>query len=298
MKVIALDQGSQAWLAWRSDGIGGSDAPVILGTSPWKKPFDLYEEKLGKPRPSVHPRQAAAMQRGHDLEPVARAKVEALLGLDLVPLCGEHDEYPWMRLSSDGASIDGSVLTEIKCPGAKDYGVAKAGKIPPKYEGQLQHSLAVSGADLLVYASFRPEENPEPILIEVKPDHAYLDRLFRMEEAFWKAVQDRDWSLFDSVATGSLPDGFAEIAAEYREVAQLLSEVSDREKALKKVLLSTLVGEGSLAAYGVEVTRSKARGSIDYAKAVKELGIEADSLECFRKPDSKRESVRVLEKQS
>ncbi|WP_308388660.1 IS66 family insertion sequence element accessory protein TnpB [Acidithiobacillus sp. AMEEHan] len=123
------------------------------------------------------------------------------------------------------------------CPGAKDYGVAKSRKIPPKYEGQLQHSLAVSRSDLLVYASYRPEVDPKPILIEVKPAPVYQDRLFRMEEAFWKAVQERDWSLFDSVATGSLPEGFAEIAAEYREVAQLLSEVSDRENLEKGTLV-------------------------------------------------------------
>ncbi len=31
----------------RKQGIGGSDAPVVAGLSPWKSPLTLYYEKSG-----------------------------------------------------------------------------------------------------------------------------------------------------------------------------------------------------------------------------------------------------------
>ena len=37
-----------AWLRMRSGGIGGSDAAVIAGLSPWKSPYELYLEKTGE----------------------------------------------------------------------------------------------------------------------------------------------------------------------------------------------------------------------------------------------------------
>lgn len=295
MKIVNLEQGSAEWLAWRRGGIGASEAPIILGDSPWKNPFQLYEEKLGKPRPAVHPRQAAAMQRGHDLEPKARALVEKALGVDLCPLCGEHDEHPWMRLSSDGASIDGAILTEIKAPGAKDHAVAQSGKVPPKYVGQLQHSLAVSGADVLFYASYRPEEDPEPILIEVRPDPEMQERLFRLEKAFWKAVQDQDWSVFEALVSDSVPDGFADLAFEWDDVSRQIAELTEREKRLRTALLSILPeGPGKFQACGIEVSRAVARGSIDYKKALAEFGIAEAQLEPFRKADSTRETIRRI----
>ena len=41
----------QAWLQARTFGLGGSDAPVILGKSPYKSPLALYAEKLGLTEP-------------------------------------------------------------------------------------------------------------------------------------------------------------------------------------------------------------------------------------------------------
>jgi len=35
MKVVDLEQGTPQWLAWRRAGIGASEAPVIMGLSPW-----------------------------------------------------------------------------------------------------------------------------------------------------------------------------------------------------------------------------------------------------------------------
>ena len=45
-----MEQKSEEWLDWRKKGIGSSDAPIIMGVSPWKTPFELWEEKTGTQR--------------------------------------------------------------------------------------------------------------------------------------------------------------------------------------------------------------------------------------------------------
>lgn len=37
-----------AWLKIRTSGIGGSDAGTIMGSNPWKSPYQLWLEKTGQ----------------------------------------------------------------------------------------------------------------------------------------------------------------------------------------------------------------------------------------------------------
>src|SRR5688500_4639250 len=59
------------WLEERKNGIGGSEAPIVLGVSKFATPLDLFTEKLGL-RPE--PIQTERMKWGLRLE---RAIVEA-----------------------------------------------------------------------------------------------------------------------------------------------------------------------------------------------------------------------------
>ena len=42
---VSIQQGTKEWLEWRSQGIGASDAPAIMGENPWKRPETLLQEK-------------------------------------------------------------------------------------------------------------------------------------------------------------------------------------------------------------------------------------------------------------
>ena len=35
------------WLQARRRGIGGSDAPALMGASPWATPLSVYADKMG-----------------------------------------------------------------------------------------------------------------------------------------------------------------------------------------------------------------------------------------------------------
>jgi predicted phage-related endonuclease len=41
-----MQQQTPEWLEFRKNKIGASDAPIIMETSPWKTPYQLWLEKL------------------------------------------------------------------------------------------------------------------------------------------------------------------------------------------------------------------------------------------------------------
>ena len=65
----SLEQGSAEWLTLRKSKICASEAAIILGISPWKTPFQLWEEKTGRKESGF---SSIAMQYGTDMEPKIR----------------------------------------------------------------------------------------------------------------------------------------------------------------------------------------------------------------------------------
>ena len=114
MTVVDLNQRSEEWLKWRAMGITATDIPVILGLSPYKTPWQLWAEKIGRINPpdlSGNPN----IQRGVKLEDEARQIAEARYGEILLPVCGECARWDVLRASFDG--IDSNNMPyEFKAP--------------------------------------------------------------------------------------------------------------------------------------------------------------------------------------
>lgn len=100
----------------------------------------------------------AAMQRGTELEPEARAAYEAHIG-DLVL------EVAWVQhpgLNFVGVSPDGLVgedgLLEVKCPSAmaKHLGALRSGQHAVEYKWQLQGQMFVTGRQWVDAVSYDP----------------------------------------------------------------------------------------------------------------------------------------------
>ncbi|MBN6744330.1 YqaJ viral recombinase family protein [Acidithiobacillus ferrooxidans] len=296
MKLIDdMDQNTDAWLEWRQSGLGGSDAPIIMGVSPFKKPRTLWAEKLGAEREPINEFQEAIMQRGHDLEPYARDAVNDMLGEFFVPMCGEHDQHPWMLTSFDGVSENGETILEIKCPGELGYqSVVESDQVPEHYWPQVQHQLAVSGAARCIFAVYRPEISPEPHLIEVFPDLAYIEGLIRIERGFWEAVANRDFRRYEDAIDEEMPDGFAALAAKFRSLDAQMAALSAEQATVKAALLEYLPDLGRIQGCGVEVSKSSSKGQVDWKLFLQDLGIDTREGELYRKEGSIRESVKVI----
>ena len=190
MIILDLKQGSNEWKVWRELGLGASDAPVIMGVSPWTSPFQLWLEKtgLGK-RPKANQWQQEAMDRGNKLEPEVRRRFEVMMGLEFPPLVGYLEGHPEIRASFDGYNKDLKCLIEIKCPGKIDHSKAVKGKVPDKYYPQLQHQFLVSGATHGYYISFDGVDSL--VVVNVFPDLYYMTNLKSQLVNFWKGVQSK-----------------------------------------------------------------------------------------------------------
>lgn len=183
------------WLIWRSKGIGSSDAPIVMGVSPYMTPYQLWEIKC-RLRPS--PPGNWATDRGNEMEPRARARYELKYGVDMPPKLIEHADFPWMRASLDGRNAELRRVLEIKCPGKAEHEAAKSGIVPPKYWPQVQHQLMVSGDHDVHFASYYEtlDDNGEVIatdlaVVEVLPDAEYQLGMFKTLLEFWQLVQTR-----------------------------------------------------------------------------------------------------------
>jgi len=182
MKILNLIQGSEAWLIWRREHVTATDASVILRKNPYKDPFDLWQEKLEMvPKGDV----TAAMQRGTDLEPVARALAIKVTGIEFYPAVVECDDRPWQVASLDGLSPCLKYILEIKCPNEATHVFALQEGIHNYYMAQMQHQLAVTGAECCYYMSYRPENAKPYAIIIVEPDEEYIADLIEEEHKFF-----------------------------------------------------------------------------------------------------------------
>jgi len=182
-RIVDLEQGTEAWLNWRDQGLGASDAPTVMGENPWKSRAKLLEKKRRRVRPPVN----AAMARGTALEPKARSRYEILTGIVVRPVCLESTSFQWLRASVDGLSEDGLSVVEIKCGESVYNKSASSGRVPGYYVGQLQHILAVTGLEAIDFWCYLPRR-PE-VHLSVQRDQRYIDRLLRAEEKFWIDLQ-------------------------------------------------------------------------------------------------------------
>lgn len=144
MKKIDLKQDTDEWFNFRKNKLGASDAPIIMGISPWKTPYQLWQEKLGF---RSIPVMNEAMQRGKDLEPLALQSINLELGSEMIPLVFQHESLDFMTASLDGYDEKNKIACEIKCPRGSDHELALQGKIPEKYIPQLQHQMEVCELD-------------------------------------------------------------------------------------------------------------------------------------------------------
>jgi putative phage-type endonuclease len=227
-----MDQRTNEWLDWRKNGIGSSDAPIIMGVSPWKTPFELWEEKTNRVKPEETSNWA--QERGNELEPIARAKFELECDMEMGPALCQHEDHPWCRASMDGWNPLHKIGLEIKFLGANDFKLAKdQGVVPEKYFPQIQHQFLVTGAkEIIFYGYFvdKGAENHKGISVSVscKPDIEYISKLAKAEYEFYRCmVEDcpppyieKDFKLLRVAGAKALADEY--VATPSEEIKQKL----------------------------------------------------------------------------
>jgi putative phage-type endonuclease len=286
-RIERLRQNTPEWHRWRRQGLGASDAPVIMGEAAFKTLRMLWSIKTGRMQEDA---SGPAARRGRELEQRARRFYEQEVGIQMEPLCLVHDELEWMRASLDGLSFDGSTVLEIKCPmNVRDHSAAQQGNVPPQYYAQLQHELEVSRAEELHYWSF---DGSAGSLVRVRPDRDYVKRLLDAEAAFWRLVRENVWPepAGDELDLSADPK-WRQIARCYRE-AKLRLEIVAAEESKLRAMLENLATARRTLGCGVELLRTSRKGAVDYAAVPELRGV---NLEPYRKPPVSVVRINFLE---
>ena len=170
--------------------MGSSDAPVIMGVSPYKTPYQLWEEKTG--RSKYEPKNKWILEKGHQNEEIARAIYETRFTKEATPQCFIHDNYYYIRASLDGWIVEDKKAIEIKYQGREAHlKTLKEGKIPEKYMWQLVHQFLVTGCKEIDFLSYNDEHDdiPEALaVVTIKRKENLVERLLFVAKEFWKLV--------------------------------------------------------------------------------------------------------------
>ena len=153
MKNHNLIQGSPEWLAHRAGCYNASDAPAMMGCSP----YETRSQLLHRLATGIEPEVDAATQRrfdeGHRFEALARPLAEEIIGDDLAPLSGTLDVEGLSRplgASFDGITMMGDDVLEHKRINESlrytPWDEGNGDHLPMLYRVQMEQQLLVSGA--------------------------------------------------------------------------------------------------------------------------------------------------------
>ena len=191
--TVAEMADEKKWLDARREGIGGSDASVIVGLNRWKSPFQLWLEKTGTAEP----------EDLSDNEYVYWGKVlEEAVAQRFCELTGKKvqrrgllqmDEYPFILASVDRMVVGENAGLECKtCNGfaAKEW---EDDEVPAAYYVQCQHYMMVTGCDRWYIAVLIGGNRF--VWKEIPRNDNEIDLLLEAEVDFW-----------NKVTTGTMPE--------------------------------------------------------------------------------------------
>ena len=279
---INLHQGSPEWLAYRLAKRNASESAAVMGLSPWMTPYQLWLAKTGRQQTVV----TAAMQRGTDLEPIARARYEEQTGLVMQPLVLEAGPY---SASLDGMTLDGDLVLEVKCPfkgsGSLLWRDVSAGQVPQHYDIQIQHQLMVSGADMAHLWVFDGERG---LLHTVERDDGLVELICAAWDGFQPHLDaDTPPPLCEGDTVQRSDDAWARAASSFVQAKRQADNAAEALDAAKLALVALAQHPREQGA-GVSVTRFWKAGNVDYKKVPQLKGVD---LDVYR--GKTREEVRV-----
>jgi putative phage-type endonuclease len=291
-EVIDLEQGSKAWHEARVLGRPASETACVMGVSPYAKPFDIWERKVGLHKDVF---QHAGLIRGREHEHVVRAAYEERTGIELVPLVYRRGNY---IASTDGIDMFGKRVGEIKITtvDAPLFQYVKNGELPEWYDWQTQHQLLTTGAEVVDFFVRVEQKNSkgdsvhvEDILIERRPDPAKFEQIVAAWDAFWVFVdkmEPPEKAEYDHSKDAAL------LAAE-AEMVRLLQDAKDiAEKiAVQRAILDAACTQKGKHIFALGTLQNGNRkGAVDYKKIPELAGVK---LDLYRKAPTKVMTYRL-----
>ncbi|WP_066017885.1 YqaJ viral recombinase family protein [Endozoicomonas atrinae] len=218
MKLINVKQGSPEWLALRRAHFTASEAPAMMGDSPFISRDQLIYQKVTGYTPPVTPQQQHRFDMGHAAEAEARPIIEAQEMKTLFPVTGTRTVEGLPLLASfDGLDLDRKLIFEHKLWNPKVIAQIEGEGIEPGYYWQLEQQLLVAnqkGARVIFVCSDGTRENLRWVYYDAHDDrrHALIEGWHQ-----FKADLEQAERLHDK---GKLPNPYAEAVVRHDDTFQ------------------------------------------------------------------------------
>jgi len=251
---------SEEEVAQRTRGIGGSDANTILSRDAGRI-RKLWLEKRGEAEPDDLSAKLSVML-GLWTEAFNRQWFEQVTGDAVVDIGHERTcpRYNWRRCTLDGLVGSTGAVWEAKHTNA----FAKPDEILERYMPQLQHNMAIVGAERAILSVIFGNHRFE--VFEIAADWLYQIELLDAEQHFWECVQTGKEPVAVDPPPAPRPIGTRELCLEgnnawasaafdwltHKEAAKTHASACAAIKALVEEDVSRAFG------HGIEAKRSKA----------------------------------------
>lgn len=152
MKTLNLQQGTPEWHEHRRTHWNASDAPAMLGISPYKTRSELLREYATGIAPEIDEATQRRFDAGHRYEALARPLAEEIIGEELYPCVGVAGR---LSASFDGITLleetiwEHKTLSESLRACMRDQG--NGADLPEHFRPQLEQQLMVSGAERALF---------------------------------------------------------------------------------------------------------------------------------------------------
>jgi predicted phage-related endonuclease len=305
MKTIDAPQGSPGWHAHRATARNASEAPAVLGCSPYTTRAQMLHARHTGIRPEVTAPVQARFDAGHAIEAAQMAGAEAVIGEPLFPVVGSAVvDGIELSASFDGLTMDESTAYECKTSNDALRAVLTAGgdpegndgrALPKHYRVQMEQQLAVCGGDRVLF-------------VAADRDGADVRRCWYYPDMELRAEILAAWRQFDAdLATYTPPAAAEKVVAEPVEALPAVSvtvtgtlALADNfdafERALRTFLADRLIREPQtdqdFADLGLQIkAMKKAEDALDAAESQMLAQVETVD-QAKRRKDTLKKLVR------
>lgn len=234
------------WLAWRRTGIGGSDAPIIMGLSPYRGQLSLYVDKLDRGENPNEPQEAAMW--GVKLEALVAERFAEVTGFDVrePERLERHPRYPFMIGTPDRYVYSRYNGEKIGILEVKTCTLRKEWEWDPEPNAaavcQLRHYLAVTGMEVGWVAVLIGGQRY--LHYEIRRDPDFERELIEKEAIFWWHVtndvppepdgRDSTTAIINNRYGVSSPAEVVEFDGEARTALEQLLDIHKSQRADKR----------------------------------------------------------------
>lgn len=181
--VSTLEMPHEEWLRYRKKGIGGSDAGAICGVNKYRSAVSVFLDKTTEQTSEF---DNEAMRQGRDLEQYVAERFCEETGKKVrrANAIFSHSELSFMLANVDRLVVGENAGLECKTASAFSADKWADGSIPPEYEVQCNHYMAVTGADAWYIACVILGK--EFIWHRIERDEELIATIEELEKDFWQ----------------------------------------------------------------------------------------------------------------